>query len=71
MTSESYEAIHQDLVVLTGVLESHVPAGAVSDWKGSIVAGVASHFGNIPHQRCLAHVDRAARRLLPKQRVHT
>lgn len=67
MKSESYEAIHQDLVALTGLLGPHLPVGAVSDWKGSIVAGVASHFGNIPHQRCLAHVDRAAKRFLPKQ----
>ena len=66
MKSESYESIHRDLEDLTGLLGSHLPVGAVSDWKGSIVAGVASHFGNIPHQRCLAHVDRAARNLLPK-----
>lgn len=25
----------------------------------------SSHFGPIPHQRCLAHIDRAAKRLLP------
>ena len=29
------------------------------------MAAVASPFGTIPHQRCLAHVDRAAKRLLP------
>jgi len=65
ISSESYEAIHRDLMTLSGLLGTHLPVGAVSDWKGSIVAGVASHFGNIPHQRCLAHVDRAAKRLLP------
>jgi hypothetical protein len=65
MSSESYEAIHQDLDALARLLDDHLPMGAVSDWKGSIVAAVASHFGNIPHQRCLAHVDRAAKRLLP------
>jgi len=63
--SETYEAIHRDLDELSIQLGDHVPVGAVSDWKGSIVAAVASHFGNIPHQRCLAHVDRAAKRLLP------
>ncbi|MCL4359955.1 hypothetical protein M1555_01715 [Patescibacteria group bacterium] len=63
--SETYEAMHRDLTVLAGLLGTHLPMGAVSDWKGSIVAGVASHFGNIPHQRCLAHVDRQAKRLLP------
>ena len=65
MSSESYEAIHRDLAALTTLLGDHLPMGAVSDWKGAIVAGVASHFGNIPHQRCLAHVDRQAKRLLP------
>ena len=65
MGSETYDAIHRDLDDLTRRLGSHFPIGAVSDWKGSIVAGVASHFGNIPHQRCLAHVDRQAKRLLP------
>jgi hypothetical protein len=63
--SETYEAIHRDLEHLTSLLGQHLPVGAVSDWKGSIVAAVASHFGNIPHQRCLAHVDRQAKRLLP------
>ncbi len=66
MSSESYEAIHRDLTVLTTLLGDHLPVGAVSDWKGAIVAGIASHFGNIPHQRCLAHVDRQAKRLLPQ-----
>jgi len=63
--SETYEAIHRDLEHLTPLLGQHLPVGAVSDWKGSIVSAVASHFGPIPHQRCLAHVDRAAKRLLP------
>ena len=65
MGSESYDAIHRDLASLARLLGSHRPVGAVSDWKGSIVAAVASHFGNILHQRCLAHVDRQAKRLLP------
>jgi len=65
MPSETYEAIHRDLDALTVHLGDHLPVGAVSDWKGSIVVAVASHFGNIPHQRCLAHVDREAKRLLP------
>ncbi len=65
ISSETYEAIHRDLDALTVQLGNHLPIGAVSDWKGSIVAAVASHFGNIPHQRCLAHVDREAKRLLP------
>jgi len=66
MSSESYEAIGKDLSCLAGLLNNHLPAGAVSDWKGAIVASIASHFGLIPHQRCLAHIIRQAKRLLPK-----
>lgn len=66
MRSESYAAISHDIHSLAERLDGHLPAGAVSDWKGAIVSAVASYFGNIPHQRCLAHVEREARRLLPK-----
>lgn len=65
MTSESYESIIRDIQILTELLGDHLPEGAVSDWKGAIVSAVASYFGNILHQRCLAHVDRQAKRLLP------
>lgn len=67
--SESYAAFHQDLIQVTKLLEqtgSNYPKGVVSDWKGAIVAAVISHFGTIPHQRCLTHVVRNAKRLLPK-----
>ena len=65
MKSESYEVVSKDCSILITLLENHLPVGAVSDWKGSIVSSVASFFGNIPHQRCLAHIDRDAKRLLP------
>jgi len=65
MGSESYEAIHRDLEALALLLNHCLPVGVISDWKGAIVAAVTSHFGSIPHQRCLAHVDRQAKRLLP------
>lgn len=64
--SESYEAIHADLLTLTGLLGGHSPSGVISDWKGSIVGGVASHFDHLLHQRCLTHVLREAKRYLPK-----
>lgn len=67
MPSESYASIAHDCAALTQRLTGHFPVGAVSDWKGAIVSAVASYFGPIPHQRCLAHVDRQAKRLLPKQ----
>ena len=65
--SESYEAYHQDLLKLSKLLgDNHLPIGAISDWNGGGVTGVASHFGSIPHQRCLIHVLRTLKRLLPK-----
>jgi hypothetical protein len=42
-----------------------LPAGAVSDWKGAIISAVSTFFGDIPHQRCLVHVLREAKKLLP------
>ena len=65
--NETYTALHTDLQELTKILEKQKPKAAVSDWKGSIVSAVSSHFGNIPHQRCLAHVVRQAKNLLPKR----
>ena len=64
--SESYQAIEDDLRRLTSLCGDSVPTGVVSDWKGSIVGSVKLFFGDIPHQRCLAHVDRDIKRLLPK-----
>lgn len=66
MTSETYEAIGKDCAILANLLGKRLPVGAVSDWKGAIVASIASNFGPIPHQRCLAHIVRQAKRLLPK-----
>jgi len=66
--SESYQAYHQDLLELSILLgDKHLPSGAISDWNGGAVSGVASHFGQIPHQRCLIHVLRSLKRLLPKK----
>lgn len=65
--NETYTALHTDLQELTKILEKQKPKAAVSDWKGSIISAVNSHFGNIPHQRCLAHVVRQAKNLLPKK----
>ena len=67
--SESYGALHEDLIKLSGLIAQsggNYPVGAVSDWKRAIVTAVASHFGPIPHQRCLSHVLRLAKKLLPK-----
>jgi hypothetical protein len=66
-SSESYLALSSDLKVLINLLENNLPSGAVSDWKGSIRSGVARYAGEAPHQRCLTHVDRETKRLLPKR----
>ena len=65
--NETYTALHTDLQELAKILEKQKPKTVVSDWKGAIVSAVNSHFGNIPHQRCLAHVVRQAKNLLPKK----
>lgn len=67
--SESFEALNEDLTKLSSLISQssgNYPVGAVSDWKRAIVTAVASHFGPIPHQRCLSHVLRLAKKLLPK-----
>lgn len=66
-SSESYLALCVDLEKLKKLLAGHLPSGIVSDWKGSIRSGVDTHLDNIPHQRCLTHVDRESKRLLPKR----
>lgn len=64
--SESYSALITDLQEIYFRTVNNLPAGAVSDWKGSLVNGVAMWFHDIPHQRCLAHVVRDMKKLLPK-----
>lgn len=64
--SESYVALITDLQELYYHCQANLPSGVVSDWKGSIVNGVNTWFGNIPHQRCLAHVVRDIKSLLAK-----
>lgn len=67
--SESYWALETDLKTLAELIDSssgNYPLGAISDWKGAIVAAVGCHFGPIPHQRCLTHVGNLAKRLLPE-----
>jgi hypothetical protein len=67
LPGETYQALHADLVELTKLLRKQKPAGVVSDWKGAIVSAVAGHFGPIPHQRCLTHVVRQAKKLLSRK----
>jgi len=70
--SESYLAVLLDLTQLVELLTNQLgernilPLAAISDWKGAIVAAVAAVFGDIPHQRCLTHVTRTLKLLLPE-----
>lgn len=60
----------EDLMRLHKVVdttETNPPKGVVSDWKKAIRIAVTKYFGEIPHQRCLAHVARQAMALLPKR----
>jgi len=64
--SESYMAYEIDLKRFTQLIHSTFPSGVVSDWKGSIVSAMTIYLRSIPHQRCLTHVVREAKRYLPK-----
>jgi len=59
-------AFYRDMEAITRLPGFTFPIAAVSDWKGSIVASVTSYMGSIPHQRCLIHVERTAKNLLPR-----
>lgn len=67
--SESYQALRLNLTNLIELLgnRENRPIAAISDWKGAIVNAVADGFGDIPHQRCLTHVTRTAKLLLPRR----
>ena len=67
--SESYQALITDMAKLVELLSGSLPIAVVSDWKGAIVNAVTAGFGEIPHQRCLTHVDRTAKALLPQRSV--
>lgn len=64
---ESYGSWYGDIRAIAGQLRNHqFPMGVVSDWKQGLIHAVTTIFGELPHQRCLAHVARHALTLLPK-----
>lgn len=63
--SESYQNLSEDFYRVWLLTNHHLPGGVVSDWKGSIVALSGAFFPDSVHQRCLAHLVREAKRLLP------
>ncbi len=64
-SSESYENLAADFEEIAPTVKCFLPRGAISDWKGSFVSAVSDYLPNIPHQRCLSHLLREAKRLLP------
>lgn len=64
--NESYASWNRDLGALADHLIDHFPSGVVSDWKRGLIQAVFGAFGDVLHQRCLAHVARQAMTLLPK-----
>lgn len=65
--TESYVGIKTDLTQLSEYLSGHFPVAVISDWKKTIRIAITECFGDIPHQRCLAHVARLALVFLPKK----
>lgn len=65
---ESAQELIPVLRALRSTLEHYqypLPAGLVSDWKGGIVSASQFIFGLLPHQRCVPHVVRTLKLLLP------
>lgn len=63
--SESYEAIEADFKESEPIFKNHLPSGIITDWKGALVSAVNINLPPLPHQRCLAHVNRSLMRFLP------
>ncbi|MBI4057756.1 hypothetical protein HY405_00320 [Candidatus Microgenomates bacterium] len=63
--SESYQNLLEDFYQVFLLTKQVCPSGIVSDWKGAIVSLVGAFFPGVPHQRCLAHLIREGKRLLP------
>lgn len=64
-SSESYLNLTDDFYRLFLLIGENLPKGVISDWKGAIVSLKEAFFPSIPHQRCLAHLVREGKRLLP------
>lgn len=64
-SSESYESLVKDFEEITPTVRNFLPRGVVSDWKGSFVNTINEYLPGVPHQRCLSHLLREAKRLLP------
>jgi len=64
--SESLVSVLPAIEACGSVIDHDHLVGVVSDWKGALRISTTVVFGNLPHQRCLTHVVRQAKRLLPE-----
>ena len=64
--SESRAALHEDLVALGVLLHPTLPCGAVTDGKPGIGVLIKDAFHLASIQRCVVHVTRELKVLLPK-----
>lgn len=65
VSSESYQNLSDDFYQVYLLTLENPPSGVISDWKGAIVFLTSEFFQGVPHQRCLAHLIREGKRLLP------
>lgn len=65
--SESAASVVPAITACGALVDHDRLVGIVSDWKSAIRISVGTVFGNCPHQRCVTHVVRQAKRLLPKR----
>jgi len=63
--SESIAAFSTDIKPVSHLVKENPPKGAISDWKPGIVRVIGETWQGIPQQRCLVHVERDLKRLLP------
>lgn len=63
--SESCQNLTENFYRLFLLVEKNTPVGVISDWKGAFVSLTEAFFPGTPHQRCLAHLVREGKRLLP------
>lgn len=63
--SESIAVVTEGLVPINRLTKKNPPSGGISDWKKGVVGVIGETWPGIPQQRCLVHVERDLKRLLP------
>lgn len=63
--SESIDAYTKDITPIKHLTKDNHPVGTISDWKPGIVRIMGETWEGVYQQRCLVHVERDLKRLLP------